>query len=211
MRTKTSRANEGKSGSIASVVWLTSRRRLGLRMHGKQLGGADVLAFTLKRFDDRGPRRDRDAAALAPLGDHPMTFANGRRHVGRGAHAFKQVFEGFHEGTMASDNSSGQAPPIIPVTGGTQKRTIRPMGRGTTPARFRDDLAQRLKSARVVAGYQTQLEAANALAVGLDRYRKWESGRTPVPAQYVPHVCELFHIDANYLFGVQAKMIRKTA
>lgn len=85
------------------------------------------------------------------------------------------------------------------------------MGRGTTPVRFRDDLAQRLKSARVVAGYETQLMAAQALGVGLDRYRKWESGRTPVPAQYVPAVCELFHIDANYLFGVQAKLIRKTA
>lgn len=70
-------------------------------------------------------------------------------------------------------------------------------------------MAERLKAARVMAGFETQLEAAQALRVGLDRYRKWESGRTPVPAQYVPAVCELFHIDANYLFAIQVKASAK--
>lgn len=90
-------------------------------------------------------------------------------------------------------------------------RTISPMGRGVTPARFRAALADKLRSARVVAGYETQQQAATALGVGLDRYRKWESGRTPIPAQYVPVVCELFGIDANYLFSVEAKVARKSA
>jgi transcriptional regulator with XRE-family HTH domain len=88
---------------------------------------------------------------------------------------------------------------------------MRPMGRGTTPARFRQTLADRLRSARIVAGYETQLQAAQALGVGMDRYRKWESGRTPVPAQYIPAVCELYGIDANYLFSVEAKAVKKIA
>jgi DNA-binding XRE family transcriptional regulator len=85
------------------------------------------------------------------------------------------------------------------------------MGRGATPVRFRSEMADRLKSARIMARYGTQLEAAQALGVQLDRYRKWESGRTPVPAQYVPTVCATFHIDANYLFDIQRPAAQKTA
>jgi len=93
-------------------------------------------------------------------------------------------------------------------------RTISPMGRASTPARFRLEMAKRLSSARIVAGYPTKRLAANELGITLDRYEKWETGRTPVPAQYVGPVCELFHIDANYLFGIQptypAQPARKT-
>lgn len=85
------------------------------------------------------------------------------------------------------------------------------MGRGTTPTRFRDELATRLKAARVMAGFDTQQKAADALGIKLDRYTKWEGGRTPVPAQYVPIVCDLFHVDANYLFAIQTRSIRKSA
>lgn len=64
-------------------------------------------------------------------------------------------------------------------------------------------MAKRLSAARVVAGYTTKKEAADALQIGLDRYEKWESGRTPIPAQYVGPVCALFRVDANYLFGIE--------
>ena len=76
------------------------------------------------------------------------------------------------------------------------------MGRATTPVKFRAEMAKRLMSARVMAGFETKRQAADALQIGLDRYEKWESGRTPVPAQYVGPICDLFNIDANYLFGV---------
>lgn len=79
------------------------------------------------------------------------------------------------------------------------------MGRGTTPVRFRSEMAKRLRSARVVAGYSTQKQAADALGIGLDRYEKWESGRTPVPAQYTQSICDLYGIDANYLYGIEPK------
>lgn len=83
------------------------------------------------------------------------------------------------------------------------------MGRSTTPVKFRAEMAKRLMAARVVAGYATKKEAADALQIGLDRYEKWESGRTPVPPQYVGAVCELFNIDANYLFGVQSSAVAR--
>jgi transcriptional regulator with XRE-family HTH domain len=66
-------------------------------------------------------------------------------------------------------------------------------------------MAKRLRSARIVAGYATQKEAADALGITIDRYETWEKGRTPVPAQYVGPVCERFNVDANYLFGVEPK------
>lgn len=85
------------------------------------------------------------------------------------------------------------------------------MGRGVTPVKFRAEMARRLSSARVVAGFVTKREAADALGVRLDRYEKWETGRTPVPAQYVGPVCALFHIDANYLFGVTPAQAQRKA
>jgi transcriptional regulator with XRE-family HTH domain len=100
---------------------------------------------------------------------------------------------------------------MIPMTKIAPNRTISPMGRATTPVKFRAEMAKRLSAARVVAGYTTKKEAAVALQIGLDRYEKWESGRTPVPAQYVGPICELFHIDANYLFGVQTSIATRKA
>lgn len=74
-------------------------------------------------------------------------------------------------------------------------------------------MAKRLTSARIVAGFSTKKMAADALGITLDRYEKWENGRTPVPAQYVGPVCELFHTDANYLFGIETATVtgRRTA
>ena len=72
-------------------------------------------------------------------------------------------------------------------------------------------MAKRLKAARVMARYETQKQAADALGVRVDRYEKWESGRTPVPAQYIGSVCALYGIDANYLFDTQpAAAARRT-
>jgi len=84
------------------------------------------------------------------------------------------------------------------------------MGRGTTPVKFKNELGQRLRSARIVAGYKTQEEAAKAIGVELSRYSKWERGRSPIPAQYVQSICTLYDIDANYLFDVNA-IVRRAA
>lgn len=98
---------------------------------------------------------------------------------------------------------------MIPMTTPAPERTIRPMGRNVTPVKFRAEMAKRLESARRVAGFETKKQAADRLGIGLDRYEKWESGRTPVPAQYISPVCELFGVDANYLFGTEAMHVMR--
>lgn len=72
-------------------------------------------------------------------------------------------------------------------------------------------MAKRLRSARVVGGYSTQKQAADALQIGLDRYEKWESGRTPIPAQYIGPICQLYGVDPNYLYGygIEPKRLAK--
>lgn len=87
------------------------------------------------------------------------------------------------------------------------------MGRGVPPTKFKSEFAERLKAARITAGYATQQEFATAMGVPIERYKKWESGRTPMPHQYIPAACELTGQDANYFFRVAAKAaaMRKTA
>lgn len=173
------------------------------KMHGKEIVSAQVFAFLPRRIDKRRPVLMRNAAALAPLLDPVLLRTDVGGHLGQRLPGVKKLIKRSHGAPkVASDGLSGQAPPKIPMTDAEALRTISPMGRGVTPARFRTEMAKRLSSARVVAGYQTKKQAADALGVGLDRYEKWETGRTPVPAQYVAAVCVLFRIDANYLFGV---------
>lgn len=203
---------EAPGTRIADVISLVRARRARLprrRVHRKKLLGAQILPFPLGRRDDRAPGRLRDAIPLPPLAHSPLALTNVGGHFGNGTPAIEHVPQGPHGAEYGPDELSDQAPPIIPLTARRAERTILPMGRGTTPARFRKELAARLKSARIVAGYRTKREAAEALGIALDRYTKWENGRTPVPPQYVQIVCAVFNIDANYLFAVGARETAK--
>lgn len=181
------------------IALRTTPRR---RMHSKKIVRAQILSFIPKGREQIGPILLRDAASLTPLLDSVDRRADIGRHFRESSPRVEDRIESCHAWHNASDELSGQGPPMIPMTESLTTGTIRPMGRGITPVKFRAEMAKRLSSARVVAGYETKKKAADALGVGLDRYEKWESGRTPVPAQYVVSVCALFHIDANYLFGV---------
>ena len=126
-------------------------------------------------------------------------------HLGHGIPALKDFAYGLHGPDCAGDELSRQGPSIIPVTVLEARRTIVPMGRGTTPARFKNEFAVRLKAARIVAGYKTQKALAAEIGIDWERYKKWESGRTPIPHQYVRTVCDLLNIDANYLFDIESR------
>lgn len=180
-------------------------------MHCQEIIGAHVFAFAPKRSKKRRPMLMRNPLALLPFLDASPVRADVCGHFGQRPPTLKEFVKRSHRAQCATDELSGQAPPKIPMTDSEALRTISPMGRGVTPVKFRTEMARRLSSARVVAGYQTKKQAADALGVGLDRYEKWETGRTPVPAQYVASVCDLFSVDANYLFGVTPKAARKTA
>lgn len=195
---------------LAKVVSLDSRRSPGTLVHRKQLVTGQLLAFPSKRLDQSGPRIRRDALALSPLLNRRSSTPNIGSHRRERFPLLKHIVNRAHALQHAPDELSGQEPPMIPMTAAAPGPTISPMGRATTPVRFRAEMAKRLTSARVVAGFATKKQAADALQIGLDRYEKWESGRTPVPAQYVGPICELFGVDANYLFGVSlAASVRK--
>jgi transcriptional regulator with XRE-family HTH domain len=78
------------------------------------------------------------------------------------------------------------------------------MGRGKTPGTFSKRMGELLTAARISAGYASQEEFAARLEVDRARYSKWESGRTPIPAQFIPQICKLTRHDANYFFDVRA-------
>jgi hypothetical protein len=180
-------------------------------MHGEKPIACQLYAFPLKRGKKRRPGINGNALALPPLLNRVTSAANIGSHRRERGPALEHVVDRSHAPQHAPDELSGQEPPMIPMTKIAPNRTISPMGRATTPVKFRAEMAKRLSAARVVAGYTTKKEAAIALQIGLDRYEKWESGRTPVPAQYVGPICELFHIDANYLFGVQTSIATRKA
>jgi hypothetical protein len=152
-----------------------------------------------------------NSATLLPFADSPMTLANISSHIRDGFPASENVGKGLHVPNSAGDELSRQVDSMIPVTKTRPNRTISPMGRGTTPTRFKNEFADRLRAARIAAGYQTQMEFAQALGVPIERYKKWETGRTPMPHQYIPEACELLDKDANYFFRVTPRVIRKTA
>lgn len=186
-----------------------TRRTTTRRMKRKKTVRAQILPFPLKSLDERRPSIGRDALALFPLLDRISGPTDIRGHLRERLPGVKNISDRSHGAEYAPDELSVQGPTMIPMTEIRSFRTIRPMGRGVTPTKVRSEIAKRLKSARIVAGYATQREAADALGIRVDRYEKWESGRTPVPAQYVGPVCALFNIDANYLFGVEAAHVAR--
>jgi transcriptional regulator with XRE-family HTH domain len=88
------------------------------------------------------------------------------------------------------------------------------MGRAKTPVQFNKALAARLRAARIAAGYDTQAPFAKELGIELERYKKWESGRTPIQHEFLPRVCELTGKDANFFYAIQpveqTHVIRRT-
>lgn len=199
---------------IQRVVSLESRRGTASpRVHGEKVITGQLVPFPTQRLNQSRPIIRGDTASRFPLLG-PRT-----RHIKIGSH-FRERVPGVknivkrseHGAEYAPDELSVQGPTMNPMTGTWAIRTICPMGRGVTPTRVRSEIATRLKAARIHARFTTQKEAADALGIRVDRYEKWESGRTPVPAQYVGPVCQLYGIDANYLFGIEpSPAARKTA
>lgn len=190
---------------LANVISLDSRRAACAHLHREQVIPGQAVALIAKRPNQGGPVVRRDTATLLPFLNHRSVLANSRGHLRERAPGVKDIVNSAHARECAPDNSSGQGPPMIPMTSLAVVRTIRPMGRASTPVRLRAEMAKRLRSARIVALYATQKQAADALQIGLDRYEKWESGRTPIPAQYIGPICKLYGVDANYLYDIEAK------
>jgi hypothetical protein len=199
---------------IQRVVSLQSRRAPRTLVHRKKIISAQILPFRLRGKNESRPMFIGDAATLPPLLDGLVLLPNvGGESSSVIIPPVEDRFQskGLHVPYSEGDNYSRQGRRMFPVTALSRARTMCPMGRGTTPTRFKSQMAELLRAARISGGYATQLEFANALGVPVERYKKWESGRTPIPHQYIPDVCELLDKDANYFFRVTPKVYKKTA
>lgn len=131
-----------------------------------------------------------------------MTLTQIGGHIGQGTPALKDVGKLLHGPYLARDGLSRQGVPRFPVPSEASEPENKRMGRARSPIQFNKDLALRLKSARVAANYQRAEDFARALGVEYERYKKWESGRTPIQHEYIPRACELTGKDANYFYGL---------
>lgn len=178
--------------------------RLG-RMHGEQIVSAQLYVFLPKRSHERRPRGMRNAPALKPLLRPGFRNANVGGHLRDGVPTIEKLGDCFHNRAhYDGDGLSRQAVATLPVTGGGVKPTISRMGRARTPIQFNKELALRLKSARIAAGYGTMAPFAKALGIELERYKKWESGRTPFQHEFLPLICDLTGKDANFFYAIEA-------
>lgn len=199
----------GANGELlgAKIVRLVSRRRSNeilSPMQLKQGAGSDVLPFPLERLNHRRPRGGRNASASPPLDDRPMTLTEVRGHLSQGAPGGEYVVNGCgHDRYIARDELSRQVGLGFPVRKGGRKSENSRMGRARSPIQFNKDLALRLKSARIAAGYERAQDFAKELGIEYERYKKWESGRTPIQHEYLPQACRLTGKDANYFYGIR--------
>lgn len=201
-----------KKQQRGNVIALDSRRSTRALMHREQIVSTQLFSFPPGGRDHLGPSGGRDAPPLLPLGDGPVTLVHGVGHLGDGVPQLKEVGNCAHAPDSVGDGLSRQVGTMNSVTGFASKRTMCPrMGRGTTPANVKKSIAERLRAARIAAEYPTQAEFAKQLGVEVERYKKWESGRTPIPHEFVAMACELLGKDANYLYGIQAKVAMRKA
>lgn len=203
------RGRQRKPKNNSELLARHAARRIA--MNGQQGISGHVLPFSPKGDEKHGPGIGGDTTPVLPLLDSPSAFAEVSSHVSDSVPARKYVENGLHAPDSVGDGLSRQVGTMNSVTDFVDKRTMCPrMGRGTTPTNVKKMIAERLRAARIAAEYPTQAEFAKVLGVEVERYKKWESGRTPIPHEFVALACDLLGKDANYLYGIQAKVaVRK--
>ncbi|AVI27188.1 helix-turn-helix domain-containing protein [Bacillus velezensis] len=70
-------------------------------------------------------------------------------------------------------------------------------------------LGERLKEARLKAGYKTQTEAAQKLKIRPQVLSNYEAGRRDPDTQTLKALAELYNVSADYLIGTEKKPISK--
>lgn len=142
------------------------------------------------------------AVLLPPLLDPLEVDPEFRRDSGaRPTEHRKQVVKRLHAPSVTGDGYSLQVGTIDPATSARGPRTLSGMGRGRTPVEFNRLLAQRLRAARIGAGYDKMPPFARLVGVEWETYKKWEQGKTPIPHHHLSRVSELTGKDANFFYG----------
>lgn len=72
------------------------------------------------------------------------------------------------------------------------------------------DMGERLKRARLNAGYATMKQVSDALGLERTRYLKWEHGDAVPSLDMLVRLCRLFGVSADYLLGLADEEARLT-
>lgn len=65
------------------------------------------------------------------------------------------------------------------------------------------DIGERLKQARLNAGFSSQKQVTDALGLERTRYLKWEHGDAQPPIDMLVRLCKLFGVSSDYLLGLE--------
>jgi transcriptional regulator with XRE-family HTH domain len=65
------------------------------------------------------------------------------------------------------------------------------------------NIGDRLKRARLSAGYAQQKDVAEALGIERTRYLKWEHGDSQPSLDMLAKMCRLFGVSSDYLLGLE--------
>lgn len=65
------------------------------------------------------------------------------------------------------------------------------------------NIGDRLKRARLSAGYAQQKDVAEALGIERTRYLKWEHGDSQPSLDMLARMCRLFGVSSDYLLGLE--------
>lgn len=196
-------AAAGTKDGVSNVIDLFSRARPRRRaVHNEQVVCGKVLAFTGKRTHQGGPMTDGDPAALFPLLNELEMNPEVGPHLGDGFPLTKNVVQSLHADRVVGTAIPCQPGTAFPATTGLHKSKIRRMGRTKSPAEFNRLFSERLRAARISAGYDSMPPFAKAIGVEWERYKKWEAGRTAVPHEHLPRICELTGKDPNFFYGM---------
>lgn len=65
------------------------------------------------------------------------------------------------------------------------------------------DMGDRLKRARLSAGFAQQKDVAEKLGIERTRYLKWEHGDSQPPLDMLVKMCKLFGVSSDYLLGLE--------
>lgn len=71
-------------------------------------------------------------------------------------------------------------------------------------------MGERLKRARLSAGFATMKQVSDALGLERTRYLKWEHGDAVPSLDMLVRLCRLFDVSADYLLGLDEEEARLT-
>lgn len=187
-----------------------------LLMNGQQSFSAETLPLLLGRFKNYRPSTTGNTFPRLPLADSFNRRIDRKRKLVRRGPKAKDVidagqFGGRHGHVITEDRLSSQGVTTCPVTKIGVPQTMRAMNKAASPKRFREQFCERLRAARIAAGYDDQSAFARLLGIAPNTYSKYET-RSYMPNHLIPRACTLLGIEIAFLYtGERSEKLREVS